>query len=204
MGVVLTDEQKTAHLYTWSVFGHLMGVEACRDRPLTLEDVPPVSERLGRLYSSSDEGRRLMAMLLFEMEGFMHLGWRKLPRSLVHWVFRDAAYNAAQVPRLLDVPPAAWWFNALFTVGRAANRYGKLGGPVDAVMRWLVRKAGRHIVVEMIDRHSGGHAPFQIPPELAAQWRIKQSNAARKARKLRHSVREAVRAPVRRREKVAA
>ncbi|NUP66128.1 MAG: DUF2236 domain-containing protein [Nonomuraea sp.] len=193
MGVRLGDDDRAAHLYTWSVFGHLMGVEACRDRPLTLEDVPPVSERLGRLYESSEEGRRLMAMLLAEMEEFMHLGWRKLPRSLVHWVFRDARHNAAQVPALLDVPPPAWWFNALFALARAGNRYGRLMGPVDSVVRWLVRRAGRHIVVALIERHAGGRAAFQIPDELAAQWRIRQSKTARKARKLRHTVRKGVR-----------
>ncbi|MEU1719140.1 oxygenase MpaB family protein [Actinomadura sp. ATCC 39365] len=193
MGVRLSDDDKAAHLYTWSVFGHLMGVEACRDRPLTLDDVPPVSERLGRLYESSEEGRRLMAVLLAEMEEFMHLGWRKLPRSLVHWVFRDARYNAAQVPALLDVPPPAWWFNALFAAARAGNRYGRLMGPVDAVVRWLVRRAGKHIVIAMIDRYSGGHAAFQIPEELASQWRVRQSKTARRTRRLRHSVRKGVR-----------
>ncbi|WP_171074249.1 oxygenase MpaB family protein [Nonomuraea basaltis] len=197
MGVVLTDDQRAAHLYTWSVFGHLMGVEACRERPLTLDDVDPVSERLGRLYESSDEGRRLMARLLEEMEEFMHLGWRKLPRSLVHWVFRDAAHGADRVPELLGVPPAAWWFTALFSAARAAHRRPWLGRPVDGVVRWLMRRAGRHIVVALIDRHSGGQAAFRIPGELARAWRIRQSKTAVKTRELRATVRQKVRAPAR-------
>ncbi|WP_433429987.1 oxygenase MpaB family protein [Nonomuraea sp. CA-141351] len=197
MGVTLSEEQRAAHLYTWSVFGHLMGVEACRDRPLTLDDVEPVSERLGRLYESSDEGRRLMARLLEEMEGFMHLGWRKLPRSLVHWVFRDAEYGADRVPELLGVPKPAWWFTGLFTVARAANRHSKLAGPVDGVVRWLVRRAGRQIVVALIDRHSDGQAAFRIPEELAAAWRIRQSRPAVKTRAIRRTVRKTLRAPVR-------
>ncbi|MFG1708921.1 oxygenase MpaB family protein [Nonomuraea sp. M3C6] len=195
MGVVLTEEQRAAHLYTWSVFGHLMGVEACRDGPLTLDDIEPVSERLGRLYESSDEGRRLMARLLEEMEEFMYLGWRKLPRSLVHWVFRDAAYGADRVPELLGVPKPAWWCTALFTVARAAHRRARLAGPVDGVIRWLVRKAGRHIVVALIDRHSDGQAAFRIPEELARAWRIKQSSRAVKTRSIRRNVRQKLRAP---------
>ncbi|MFF4621364.1 oxygenase MpaB family protein [Nonomuraea jabiensis] len=197
MGVTLSTEQRAAHLYTWSVFGHLMGVEACRDRPLTLEDVEPVSERLGRLYESSDEGRRLMARLLEEMEEFMHLGWRKLPRSLVHWVFRDAKYGADRVPELLGVPKPAWWFTALFAAGRAANRHAALAGPVDGVVRWLVRRLGRQIVVALIDRHSDGQAAFRIPEDLAGAWRIRQSRSAVKARRLRRTVRQKVRAPAR-------
>lgn len=199
MGVTLSDDQRAAHLYTWSVFGHLMGVEACRDAPLTLDDVDPVSRRLGRLYESSDEGRLLMAMLLSEMEDFMHLGWRKLPRSLVHWVFRDAAYGADRVPELLGVPKPAWWCTALFTVVRAANRHAKLAGPVDGVVRWLGRKVGRQIVVSLIDRHSAGQAAFRIPEELASAWRIRQSRPAFKARAIRRAVRGTLRAPVRRR-----
>ncbi|MFG6197417.1 oxygenase MpaB family protein [Nonomuraea sp. JJY05] len=197
MGVTLSTEQRAAHLYTWSVFGHLMGVEACRDRPLTLEDVEPVSERLGRLYESSDEGRRLMARLLEEMEEFMHLGWRKLPRSLVHWVFRDAEYGADRVPELLGVPKPAWWFTALFAAGRAAHRHSALAGPVDGVVRWLVRRLGRQIVVALIDRHSDGQAAFRIPEELAGAWRIKQSRSAVKTREIRRTVRQKVRAPAR-------
>ncbi|GAA3657199.1 oxygenase MpaB family protein [Nonomuraea antimicrobica] len=195
MGVVLTEEQRTAHLYTWSVFGHLMGVDACRDGPLTLADVRPVSERLGRLYESSDEGRRLMARLLAEMEEFMHLGWRKLPRSLVHWVFRDAAYGADRVPELLGVPRPAWWFTAIFAAARSAHRHSWLAGPVDGVIRWLMRRAGRHIVVALIDRHSDGQAAFRIPEELARAWRIKQSRTAVKTREIRRTVRNTLRAP---------
>ncbi|QFY10936.1 DUF2236 domain-containing protein [Nonomuraea phyllanthi] len=197
MGVTLSEDQRAAHLYTWSVFGHLMGVEACRDAPLTLDDVDPVSRRLGRLYESSDEGRLLMARLLSEMEDFMHLGWRKLPRSLVHWIFRDAAYGADRVPELLGVPKPAWWCTALFTVVRAANRHARLAGPVDGVVRWLGRKVGRQIVVSLIDRHSGGQAAFRIPEELASAWRIRQSRPAFKARAIRRAVRGTLRAPVR-------
>ncbi|MEV4109532.1 oxygenase MpaB family protein [Nonomuraea sp. NPDC049695] len=196
MGVTLSDEQRAAHLYTWSVFGHLMGVEACRDRPLTLDDVEPVSERLGRLYESSDEGRRLMARLLEEMEGFMHLGWRKLPRSLVHWVFRDARYGADRVPELLGVPKPAWWFTGLFTVARAAHRHSRLAGPVDGLVRWLVRRVGRQLVIALIDRHSDGQAAFRIPEELARAWRIRQSRPAVKTRAIRRTVRKTLRAPV--------
>ncbi|MFC5835143.1 oxygenase MpaB family protein [Nonomuraea insulae] len=195
MGVVLSEEERAANLYTWSVFGHLMGIEVCRDGPLTLDDVEPVSARLGRMLEASDEGRRLMAMLLKEMEAFMPLGSRKMPRSLVHWIFRDAAHGADRVPELLGVPKPAWWFTALFRMGREANRGTWLARPVDGVVRWLVRKAGRHIVVALIDRHSNGTAAFRIPPELAGAWRIKQSNTAVKTREIRRTVRKTLRAP---------
>ncbi|MEV0621131.1 oxygenase MpaB family protein [Nonomuraea sp. NPDC050404] len=195
MGVVLTDEERTAHLYTWSVFGHLMGVEVCRDGPLTLDDVEPISARLGRLLEPSEEGRRLTAMLLKEVEAFMPLGWRKMPRSLVHWIFRDGAHGTDRVPDLLGVPAPAWWFTACFAMARSAHRRNSLAGPVRRVIRWLVRKAGRHIVVALIDRHSDGQAPFRIPEELARAWRIKQSTGAVKTREIRRTVRRTLRVP---------
>jgi hypothetical protein len=172
-----------------------MGVEACREGPLTLADVEPVSARLGRMCESSEEGRRLMAMLLGEMEEFMHLGWRKLPRSLVHWIFRDASHGADRVPDLLGVPKPAWWCTALFAAGRGAHRRAWLAGPVDSVVRWLVRRVGRHIVVALIDRYSDGQAAFRVPDDLARAWRIKQSSPAVKTRKIRRTVRKTLRVP---------
>ncbi|MGW3345413.1 oxygenase MpaB family protein [Nonomuraea rubra] len=195
MGVVLSDDERAANLYTWSVFGHLMGIEVCRDGPLTLADVQPVSARLGRLLEPSDEGRRLMAMLLTEMETFMPLGWRKMPRSLVHWIFQDAEHGVHRVPELLGVPAAAWWCTALFAAARSAHRQKWLAGPAGGVVRWLVRKAGRHIVIALIDRHSDGQAAFRIPDELARAWRIKQSAPAVRTRALRRTVRTTLRAP---------
>ncbi|MFB9471827.1 oxygenase MpaB family protein [Nonomuraea salmonea] len=197
MGVVLSDEERAANLYTWSVFGHLMGIEVCREGPLTLGDVEPVSARLGRLLETSDEGRLLMAVMLKEMEAFMPLGWRKMPRSLVHWIFRHASHGADRVPELLGVPAPAWWFTALFAAAKAAHGSSWLAGPVDGVIRWLVRKAGRQIVVALIDRHSDGQAAFRIPDELARAWRIRQSRAAVQTRAIRRNVRTRLRAPAR-------
>lgn len=197
LGVVLTPEQRAANLYTWSVFGHLMGVEACRDRPLTLDDTGPINDRLGRLLEGSEEGRRLMRTLLAEMEDFMYLGWRKLPRSIIHWIFRDAEYGVHRVPEMLGVPPPAWWATALLAVSRAAHRRPWLPDPARPVVRALIRKAGRYVILAYADRYSGGQAPFRIPPETARAWGIAPSPAARRVRGLRRRLRRAVRAPLR-------
>nr|SAP16342.1 hypothetical protein BN4615_P11005 [Nonomuraea gerenzanensis] len=193
MGVVLSEEERAANLYTWSIFGNLMGVEVCRDGPLTLDDVEPISARLGRLYDSSDEGRRLMARLLEEVEEFMPLGWRKMPRSLVHWIFHDAAHGANRVPKLLAVPMPAWWFTALFTVARRGHRHARLTRVVDGLLRWLARRVGRQIAIALADRQSQEQAALKIPAELAHAWSIKQSKPAMKTREVRRNVRRRVR-----------
>ncbi|MFD0851503.1 oxygenase MpaB family protein, partial [Actinomadura adrarensis] len=109
LGVELTEAEKEANLYTWSIVGHLMGVSACRDGPLSLSDTDQIMEYFSGTLESCAQGRRLMAALLAEMESFMPLGWRKLPRSLVRWIFQDWENDVARVPDLLGVPKAAWW-----------------------------------------------------------------------------------------------
>lgn len=198
MGVTITDADRTACLYLWSVFGHLMGVEACRDAPLTLADVEPIEAHLEALLDASEEGRRLMAALLADMESFMFLGWRKLPRTMIHWLFRDWGPERERVPGLLGVPGPAWWALPLLSAARAAHRRRWTRGPLWSVIQWLLRKAGRYMIIGFVDHYSGGRAPFQIPPELARTWRVRQSRPARRVRTLRRRTRQTVRRGTRR------
>lgn len=183
MGLELSADDRAANLYVWSVFGHLMGLVTCRDRPLTLEDVDPVCAHFGALLDDSDEGRALMKALLAEMEEFMPLGWRKLPRSLIRWLFRDAEHGVHRVPDLLDVPKSAWWSTPLFATARMAQRFAWVPDPLRPTIRLLLRKAGRVIISSYADRYSNGQAPFWIPAELARDWKIRQRSTARRARR---------------------
>ena len=79
MGVGLDDQDREAHLYTWSIIGFLMGLDACQDGPLTLADLDELSPLMSRDVGPTDDGRKLMDALMAEMEEFMYLGWRKLP-----------------------------------------------------------------------------------------------------------------------------
>jgi len=199
LGLTLDDADREANLYTWSVFGFLMGVEACRDRPLTLADAECISAHLSRQLETSEDGRRLMKVLLTEMEEFMPLGWRKLPRSLIRWIFQDLRYGVDEVPKLLEVPKRAWWSVPLFSAVRAANRLTWVPNPVQPLVRRLARKAGRHVVVAYADKYSEGPPPFEIPPDVAHGWRVRQGPTAHRVRKARGMVRHAARAPMRRR-----
>ncbi len=203
MGVVLKDADREANLHVWSFIGLLMGVEACRDGPLTLGDVEQISAGMGRLLGTSEAGERLMAALLNEMEGFMPLGWRKLPRSVVRWLFQDAPTPVNDVPDLLHVPPAPLWSIPLLASLRAANQDSRLLGPFASLARGLIRKLGRHVVIGYADRYSDGQAPFRVPDQLAKSWRIGTTPAARRARRLRRNIRHLVRAPGQRRAEPA-
>lgn len=199
MGVVLSDAAREANIHIWSFIGLLMGVEACRDGPLSLADVQQISTQMAPLLGPSEAGQRLMEALLAEMEDFMPLGWRKLPRSIVWWLFRDAPGQVSQVPDMLLVPPAAWWSSPLLASLQDANRYSWLPGPLAPLARGLIRKLGRNVLIGYADRYSEGQPPFRVPDELARSWGIRTTQAGYRVRKLRRGIRRSVRAQARRR-----
>jgi hypothetical protein len=199
MGVVLSDAAREANLHTWSFIGLLMGVEACQDGPLSLGDVEQISAELTRLLGPSEPGQRLMMALLDEMEGFMPLGWRKLPRSVVRWLFQDAPGPVSGVPDLLHVPPAAWWSTPLQASLQAANRDSWLLGPMAPLAHVLIQKLGRHVLIGYADRYSSGQAPFRVPDALARRWGIRTTPVGSRVRRVRRSIRHAARAQGRRR-----
>jgi ER-bound oxygenase mpaB/B'/Rubber oxygenase, catalytic domain len=203
MGVVLKAADREANLHVWSYIGLLMGVEACRDGPLSLGDVQQISVGMRRLIGTSEAGERLMAALLTEMEDFMPLGWRKLPRSVVRWLFQDAPAPVNDVPDLLHVPPAPLWSMPLLASLRAVNQDSWLLGPLASLARGLMRRLGRHVLIGYADRYSDGQAPFRVPDELAKSWRIRTAPAARGARRLRRNIRHVVRAQGQRRAEPA-
>jgi hypothetical protein len=198
MGISLSEAEREANLHTWSFIGELMGVEACRDGPLSLGDVSQISIGMNRLLGPSEAGQRLMAALLGEMEDFMPLGWRKLPRSVVRWLFQDAPGVVSQVPDMLRVPPAAWWSGPLQASLRAANTDSWLLGPLEPVAHALLRKLGRHVLISYSDRYSNGQPPFRLPPELARRWGIRNTAVRGQVRKVRRGARHAARSGARR------
>ena len=196
MGVGLTEAERAANLHAWSFIGLLMGLEACRDGPLSLADVQQISDQMTRHLGPGEDGQRLMAALLADMEEFMPLGWRKLPRSVVRWLFQDAPYPVNTVPDLLGVPQAAWWSIPLQAWLRAANQHSWWLGPAGPLAHALIREAGRHVVIGYADRYSNGQAPFRFPAELSRPWRIGTTPARRAIRGMRRDVRQAARAVV--------
>jgi hypothetical protein len=198
MGIKLSPADRQANLHAWSFIGLLMGVEACRDGALSLSDVEQISAGLTRLLGPSQAGRRLMAALLAEMEEFMPLGWRKLPRSVVRMLFQDAPGAVRGVPDLLSVPPAAWWSVPLLALLRIANQHDWLLGPAAPPVHALIRKLSRHVLISYADRYAQGPTPFHVPGELASRWRIPTSPAGLRVHRMRGRVRDAARARLQR------
>jgi hypothetical protein len=193
IGVDLPAEDRRAHLYTWSVIGAVMGLDACQNGPLDLDDASHIAAALHTQLESTDRGRLLMAALLRELERMMPLGLRKLPCSMVRWLFADAPERVRTVPDMLGVPPSAWWSGPAFTLFRETNEAplpGLLQRPVDR----LRRRAGRLVFTAFADGWATEAPPFRIPPELQRSWHIRTGKASVGVRSARRSARLGVRA----------
>jgi hypothetical protein len=198
LGVKLSEADRNANLYTWSVVGFLMGVDSCQQRPLTLDDVPQIGEQLAGQLRRSDAGCQLMQALLAEMEEFMPLGLRKLPRSLIHWMFEGQPFGVHRVPNLLEVPAPAWWSTPLLGGLQAINNRvwsDQLAwSPFQTPVRSLLRKAGRTVLVAYADGYAANRRPpFEIPDDLVRQWRIRTTPRARAVREIRRTMRKRTR-----------
>jgi hypothetical protein len=192
MGIDLPEEDRRAHLYTWSVIGATMGIDACQSGPLSLADADEIGALLQEHLGATRGGQHLMAALLAVLEDFMPLGLRKVPRSLVRWLFADAPSRSRRVPDFLAVPAAAWWSASVFTAIRAANQMPLprlLRRPIDR----LTRRAGRLVFVGFADGFAREAPPFRVPPELQRAWRLRPGRASAGVRKARHAARVGVR-----------
>ena len=167
IGVDLSPEDRRAHLYTWSVIGALMGLDACQPGPLTLADADQISAALHRQLRATEGGRLLMAALLRELERMMPLGLRKLPRSTVRWLFAGAPNGVRTVPDLLGVPPSAWWSGRAFHALRATNGV-TLRGPFRRPIDRFRQRAGRLVFTAFADGWAHGGSAFQDPGSATA------------------------------------
>ncbi len=192
IGVDLSDDDRRAHLYTWSVIGAVMGLDACQDGPLELDDASRIAAALHTKLASTERGRLLMAALLRELERMMPLGLRKLPRSMVRWMFAEAPDRVKAVPDMLGVPPSAWWSGPAFDVLRATNA-APLPGPFQRPINRLRKRAGRLVFSAFADGWLTEEIPpFRIPAQLQDSWHIRKRPAS-KLRKARRTARVHVR-----------
>lgn len=200
MGIAVPEEDRRAYLHTWSVVGHLLGIRADL-LPLELADVDRLHELLEARHlpqggqAATPEGVELTHALVEEMSSFMPLGWGRLPATLIRWLFHDAPGLAGSVPDALQVPPRSlplWW---LLNGQRWLNLHVRTMPVVGHVARWLSRRTGRWVIIALSARFAPGPAPFDVPAELVAQWRLPRSRAALAVHAGRSGVRRAVRQP---------
>lgn len=192
LGIAVGDEDRRAYLHLWAVIGHLLGIDDA-ERIADPAEADRLSAALAaRLHAPSPAGRRLMAVLLTEMELSMPRGMRLLPRALVRHLIGD------DVADMLSVPPATRWTGVLRAVDRASRVAGATSAG-RALLRLPSRLVGRSMIRMWIDRTlAGTQAPaFELDHALLSRWRVTvPSNPAgastgarirRRARQARHA-----------------
>ncbi len=192
IGVDLSPEDRRAHLYTWSVVGALMGLDACQDGPLSVDDASHIATALHTQLGSTVGGRRLMGRLLLELERMMPLGLRKLPCSMVRWMFAEAPDRVRMVPDMLGVPASAWWSRPAFNAVRATNS-AHLPALIRRPINRVRQRAGRLVFTAFADGWLTGEVPFRIPPELRRSWHIHTGDTSFNVRTTRRKARLRVR-----------
>lgn len=199
-GVSLDSDEKEAHAYAWSVVAALLGVDE-QYLPLGVDDMEQLAPLLfARHIGRTDAGVRLTAALIGEMEEFAPLGFRRVPASLIRWLFKDnvGELEPGRIADDLDVPEAARWATVMFEIQSGVNR---LIGPLrdSPAGRWYFRRVGRLATKGFIDRELEGEPPFHLPPEVTADWRVRTGPGATRVRQVRARGRAATRTMLARR-----
>lgn len=193
-GISLDRHERDAHAYAWSVVAALLGVDE-EHLPLDADDMDQLAPLMWeRHIGPSEAGTRLIDALLEEMEEFAPLGLRRIPASMIWWLFRgqEGSIDLEQLPRSLGVPEPSPRAYRIFEVQRAVNR---LLDPVRdwRAGRWLFRRVGRATLTSYVDRYVEGQPAFFLPTTMAHDWRIRTGPARTRVRAVKARGRAAVR-----------
>ena len=193
-GIALSRAEKDAHAYSWSVVAALMGVD--QDHlPLTADDMDQLAGMIwDRHVERTEAGMRLFGSLMDEIQEFAPLGMKRVPASMIWWLFRGAesGIDLTSVPRSLDVPEPSKAAYVLFDTQRVVNRVLDPTRDTKAG-RWFFRKVSRTVINGYVDRYIEGRPPFHLPDTVATDWRIRKGPTATRVRQAKAKGRSAVR-----------
>jgi hypothetical protein len=189
LGIPYDPDAGESYMQVWCVVGTVLGID--RDLlPLTRGEAEELAATIfRRQHAPSVAGRRLMSVLLTEMELSMPWGMRKAPRTLVrHLTLPGVADD-------LGVPKASWWRPALGCMRVTAPVARRVPG-----VRWALEAPGnllgRSMIRMFVDRSlSGEQAPFRLDLSAAGPLAVDPSVAGRKRRERRRSTRAQRHAP---------
>ncbi len=193
-GITLDKAERDAHAYAWSVVAGLLGVEE-QYLPLDSDDMDQLAPLLwDRHVRRCDSGVRLYESLMEEIEEFTPLGLRRVPASMIRWLFRgtEGTIDLARVPTALDVAEPSMLAYRMFDSQRLMNR------ALDPVRdtragRWFFRRLSRAIITGYVDRYVENQPAFYLPDTVAKDWRIRTGNTTARVRQVRSRGRQAVR-----------
>jgi hypothetical protein len=164
------------YLHTWCVVGALLGIDDAL-LPLDRADAEALAVVIARRHHrASPAGRRLMGVLLADMEHAMPRGLRSVPRTLVRRVVTPSVAEALALPR------PGWWAPAFDLLCRLGPLAGRVPG-VRRAMQAPSELVGRSMMRYFVDRSMLGlQAPFRLDAAAAAQLSLATSARRRQRR----------------------
>jgi len=189
LGVPYDADAAESYVHVWCLVGMVLGIEPGL-LPLTRAEAEDLAATIfRRQHAPSAAGRRLMTVLLTEMELSMPWGMRKAPRTLVRHL------TLPGVPDDLAVPPASWWrpaLGALRVTGPVARRVPGARRLFEAPGTLL----GRSMMRMFVDRGLNGEsAPFRLDMAGMGALAVDPSVAGRRRRGRRRHTRAKRHAP---------
>jgi len=183
LGIPYDPDGAESYMHVWCVVGSVLGIEPGL-LPLSRAEAEDLAREIfRRQHAASSAGRRLMTVLLTEMELAMPWGLRNVPRTLVRHL------TAPGVADMLAVPKASWWRPALGSMrvtGPLARRVPAARRAFEAPGNLL----GRSMMRMFVDRSlNGGHAAFRLDLAAAGTLAVDPSPSGRERRERRRHTR---------------
>jgi hypothetical protein len=168
LGIEYHEDDVEAHLHTWCVIGHLLGIDDDL-LPWSRYEADQLTAVLRtQMFRASPAGTLLARALLDEQEELMPPLCRAVPRTVTRHLIGDTTAD------LLQLPKGAWWRGALRGVDDIAE-LGGVHGPSAILARSLSRLVCRSLFMQYIEQGlQGKRAPFEIPDEIVSQWRLRK------------------------------
>ena len=189
LGIPYDPDAAESYMHVWCVVGTILGVGPGL-LPLTRSEAEDLAATIfHRQHAPSAAGRRLMGVLLTEMELSMPWGMRNVPRTLVRHLTPPGVADD------LAVPKASWWRPALGTLKVTGPLARRVPG-VRRVFETPGTMLGRSMMRMFVDRSlNGEHAPFRLDLAAAGTLAVDPSAAGRRRRERRRNTRAKRHAP---------
>ena len=154
LGIPYDPDAGESYMHVWCVVGQILGIDPGL-LPLTRREAEDLATTIfRRQHAPSAAGRRLMTVLLTEMELSMPWGLRNVPRTLVRrLVPPDVADDLA-------VPGASWWRPVLGTMRVTAPVARRVPGMPPGV------RGPGHAAGALDDADVRGPLPQRGPPAV--------------------------------------
>jgi hypothetical protein len=172
LGIQLTDAEQDAYLHAWLAVGEVMGVDPIL-RPANMAEAKELTYIIRkRQIAESLEGRAMTAALVEGMQSLTPIFFEGLPASMIRFFLDQDVFLQEDIAGMLGVPKADWtkiFIKGIAEIGELVHWLGEDSNDAAKLIRFVSR---RFIEAMLLVERGGNRAPFSIPPDLQAEWKL--------------------------------